>query len=633
MRSTIRTALTAMVAAGLLAGAAGPVVGDSQDLASRLGEGLVYGVVRGDSSPITAARVYAYHLADRTFQRVLTDARGEFAFGELPAGLYQIIAHKTGFAPAVISLTRYAVEHSQFLEVELLPEAEEGAQQVESYWDIQQRIPGDVLREIEDLDALETASFAAPRGGLAAVPDRIATRISTGVGVDDLQSTGPATLTGGELDLQTQWGGLDVDLEGVYWHLASTADEVAGTGDGLQSRVALKFEGRDDTQVRLATRQNRLGGGNGETRPVDFRDYQLGFSRDFDARSSSAVGIQVTEQENFYRQAETDPAEIPEASRSVEVHGTYNRELTERSTLETGLRYRERQILRARDSLLRPTTERVDLFGRGGYRVLPTVLVEYGSFITMEDGSLSLYPQGGVVVQLNPRWQASGLFSQRIEGDPTLRPDLMPVYYGEGGSCELGEEHCYKLLFSRSVGDESLAFSAVHREFGETVRLFFDEDFFDQLESLFLVEGDQLPELQVSVVRRLSPSILTRIESSVAAGGGGVFYGQGNQPFENQVRFLKTSIDTRFQSTGSGLFVAFHHLQQDLSPLVGAGLGPVAELATDRLQVRVSQDLDALIDLPAEWAVHLNMEVSSSSTQDREDELRRRVLGGIAVKF
>ena len=61
----------------------------------------VFGRVVGDLQPLSAVRVYAYQLADLSLKRVVTDADGSFRFPELPAGLYKIIAHKSGFVPAV----------------------------------------------------------------------------------------------------------------------------------------------------------------------------------------------------------------------------------------------------------------------------------------------------------------------------------------------------------------------------------------------------------------------------------------------------------------------------------------------------------------------------------------------------
>ena len=61
------------------------------------------------------------------------------------------------------------------------------------------------------------------------------------------------------------------------------------------------------------------------------------------------------------------------------------------------------------------------------------------------------------------------------------------------------------------------------------------------------------------------------------------------------------------------------------------------ELELERLQVMLSQDLDILHQLATDWAVHLNMELSrGGATTDGlldDDELRKRVTGGVVVKF
>jgi hypothetical protein len=97
-----------------------------------------------------------------------------------------------------------------------------------------------------------------------------------------------------------------------------------------------------------------------------------------------------------------------------------------------------------------------------------------------------------------------------------------------------------------------------------------------------------------------------------------------------------TSLDTQFLASSTGVFVAFHHLSQELQPLGGKGQSPqITEL--EHLRLQLTQDLGVLMDLAADWAVQLNMELSrgpmSSASNADPDELRRRLMGGIAVKF
>jgi hypothetical protein len=137
----------------------------------------------------------------------------------------------------------------------------------------------------------------------------------------------------------------------------------------------------------------------------------------------------------------------------------------------------------------------------------------------------------------------------------------------------------------------------------------------------------------MALSRRLSPKVVTKLESSLASGGGGMFFAPTGQPYENQVQYLITSLDTQFQATSTGVFVAFHHLSQRLEP-TGTSGPTVAEMESERLRLMLSQNLDFLLDLASDWVLQLNMELSRGANPDAlDDELRHRFLGGIAVKF
>ena len=646
----------AVLAAGLAValGAPSPAAAWPEPAAAAVAERRegpgIHGRVLGEIEPLSAARVYAYQLADFNLREVRTNEQGRFRFSDLPAGLYKIIAHKPGFVPAVVMLTRARSDTRQFLELQLAVEPPGEVRAGEDFWSIRDRIPADVLREItkpeEPPAGLRLADSPFARDAAAPVAS-FATEMEAMTGVEQLASTGEALLAGGQVGLEGQMGGVRVGLSGDYWRLGPSGAELGDAqAQGQMRQFAVQLEG-GAARVALSTRSQRLVGTDEE--PVDFEAHRLSWSQAVGETGRAHLAGGYTSQVNYYSQSAVTPIEIPRDSSSWEVEGSYTVAATERTSFQSGFRYRDRQVAVAPAQAFGgddPTLdeERLDLFGRSGTRVRPAVLVEYGLYTTLRDGSVSFIPQGGLVVQLGDDWQASTLVSHKVRTDEEVGPrDFIPAFYHESSACTQGEESCYKVLLSRDGESTDLSLGAVHRRIGETLRLFFNEDFFNHLESLYLVRGDELPELQFGLTRRITPQLLARIESNVGSGGGGIFYATDRSQYENSVRYLVTSLDTHYQGTATGLFVSFHHLEQELEPLgqsLAADQDParMPRLELERLQLMLTQDLNILLDLAADWAVKLNMEVSRGSVAfgadpSADDQLRRRILGGFAVKF
>lgn len=644
-----RKPLPAFLALGLLlvAGAAAaepaatagrvPVVGSVADGHP----GHLSGNVRGGEAPIASAHVYAYDLVNRELRQVLTDLAGRFQFLALPAGLYHIVAFKAGFVPAVVALTRPEADRPQVVDLHLTAEKQGEGRGGEDYWEVRSRIPPDVLRQIEMLELL---GEAVPGGGgtrfdLAQL-GRFSAQLEMGMGVDDTFSA-DAQMAGGRVGLEGRLHDFDFGFAGDFWRLHPGSVATAGAVSGSTSLVSFDLKSQSNARVNLTTGSNRLVTRyQGVETPVDFEHLRFQYVQPLGEGGRSEVAAQVIDERNFYRQGPVDPLEFPLASKTWQVAGSYSQEIGDRALVEAGFTYRDRQSEWAPgSSLLESGAERVDLFSKAGHRVRPAMLIEYGLVSVLKDGELALSPQGGVVLQLNPLWQAIARFSGRVtdwEAESSSRGDFLPVLQREAGGCEQVDDACYQVQLFRQKDDDTLTLGMVHRELGETLRLYFSDDFFDQHESLYLVPGDRLPEIQFALTRRLTPNVLTRLESNLAAGGGGTFFASRRDAYQNEIRYLITSLDTRFQATSTGVFVAFHQLEQELVPL-SVGAAPIAPLQSRRLQLKVTQDLDVLLDLPADWALLLNMELSRgqlpAAERRADDDLRHRVLGGIAVKF
>lgn len=634
----------------------------------------VGGRVVGEANPLSSAHIYAYQLADLSLRKVLTDGKGNFLFQDLPVGLYKIIAHKAGFVPAVIMLTRTTAQAYQFLEVQLAERQAGHGRDEDDFWAVRARVPGDVLRDIETSEAIAsgmisptpelppfrlnpTGAASGNRIDAAAVAGALATSFQAEMqaltGVDSIANSG-GQMSGAGLGLKGQLGQTQVDVQGRFFQLNPDQTFQSGSGLGQASSVAIDLAHGPGSRLSIVSLNNRMSGRSesGIGSPVDFEHYGFNYSQAIGENGRSEIAAHYTAENNFHRQAAIDPLDIPGQSRSWKIEASYIETFSDRNTLQAGLRYRDRQFgLGDAERLSGPggasglpsklydqqqDLASVDLFSRGGLRVEPAVLLEYGLYSTLSDGSLALTPQGGVVLQLGSDWQLETSAAHRVYRDQPTVPDFLPTLFQQRDLCEQGSESCYQVNLSRKVGDDSLTFGAVQHKVGDTLRLYFSEDFFDRAESLYLVRGDQLPELRVGFKHKFAKSVVAKLDSSLASGGGGVFVAADGLPYQNRVRYLVTSLDTKFLGSKTGIFVAFHRLEQGLDPAGDAAGRTASQVSLQRLQVMVNQNLNFLMNLASDWAVQLNMELSRGfdpSTGLSSDGTRRRILGGIAVKF
>ncbi len=641
------------------------LLGQAASLRAEVRHPGVAGRVVGDSNPVSAAHIYAYQLADLTLRTALTDGQGAFLFQDLPAGLYKIIAHKAGFLPVVMSVTHTTAQAYQYLELQLAQRQGGQAANGDDFWAIRARVPADVLHQIETMEAGANSVRIAGLGSFGSygpgqrvnLPSSFKSQWLGLTGVDQIAAPGGGQMSGGDIGVQGQLGATAVDLHGRFFQLSPDGTyQPAGGGmagsTGQASSLAIDLARGANSRLSIQSYNNRMitRGDSGRDMPVDFQHYGANWSQSVGEGGHAEVAARYTAESNFNRQAAIAPLDIPDASRSWNIEAAYTQTFSDSNSLQAGMRYRERQfglgdgerpLAGSGNSANGKTGDwqalsSIDLFSRGGLRIQPAVLVEYGLYSTLSDGSLSLTPQGGLVFQLNSDWQLETTAAHRIYRDQPAAPDFLPTLFEQRDLCEQGSESCYQANLTRKVGtDDSLTFGAVQRKVGDTLRLFFSDDFFDREESVFLVRGDKLPELRMGFQHKVSPNIVTKLDSSIASGGGGQFLGSDGLPYKNQVRYMVTSLDTKFLGTSTGIFVAFHHLQQQLDP---AGVPGQVSTQTDfeRLQLMVNQNLNVLLNLASDWAVQLNMELSRGvdpTTRVASDTIRRRILGGIAVKF
>ncbi len=633
--------------------------------------GRLVGRVHAGKAPLPAARVYVYDVADRSKQRTTTDRFGRYAFQPLPAGVYRVIAHRPGFVPAVAELVRTTGESAQSLDFELSarerrPAGEKTGADEEDFWSVRQRIPSDVLRQIQIAEAIADDQDWALES--AVQRERFEAELRTLSGIEDAGGDAGARVLGSQVDLRSRFGETQLALRSDLREFERQVfnEDHQQLGDSQAFALDVNHRG---SNVQITSQRHRFHGGDaaawddwGPTPFTGLESYGLRVEQAAGA-GDAHFEARYTADQNFHHgfgdlyagqsglhSLALAAIDSPMSSTTLEFRGGYERQITANASLEAGLSYRERQAYGNGhfSTLGEDPYQRFDLFSQGNWEIQPTVVLEYGMFSTLSDGNVSFTPRAGFVVELGSNWLAAVSASERVDSEHLLFRDFLQVQYHDDDACTATFEHCYRIELSRRLGatDDSnrVDFGVTQRQFADSVRLYFSRDIFERLESLLLLDGDQVAELHFGLQQRLGEKILTRISSSAASGGGGLLRavdGSGNN-LENRVRYVIASVDTQFERSETGVLLAFRRVDQELSPIArDAGFppaGPNSVLSVERLQLLLTQGLPWVTGTGIQnWALQLEMQLSRGhlpidSSHD-PDQLRRRVVAGIAVRF
>lgn len=598
----------------------------------------VAGRVLQEDDPVSEAVVYAYRVVEHTFSKATTNGAGEFLFESLPAGLYKIVALKSGMLPAVLVLARRAVDEAQYVQVELTA----GGGTESDFWALRSEVTSDVLRELTPVTLLlSPVSLREP-----------STMIGQVIADAGLQQIGVglvAQSAGAQLDLRSVAGRLRFGMQGTFRNLAVAGDEAAGgspldSATGKEASFRLNLSGQGPGLLAVSGQTRRLdSGGIDPLGDLDFARYQVRYERALGEDSSADFNAYYVDESGTVADGSVLPLELPEASRVWSFQGGYGWSVGDASRLSTGMRYREtlRETNLPGQEL---TADRfLDLWSRGESDLTSTVVLHYGLFSTMHDGSVSLLPQGELVLHLTPLWQASLSTSRRMligDQDP-LSSDFAAYVFDGSLSCENAETTCYQAQLARGEGtDQQFRVQGSLRQFDRTVRVLLREEAFAGGDGIFFVPGDQLPEVHASLRRRIGRSVVTDWSSSYGSGGGGRYRAANRRFYSNEVAYLSTALNTRFEPTSTGVYVAFHRSEQRLEPIrryAGRRRLPTNEAEMERLEFALSQDLSSLFELASDWAVRVGMEFVRGGTLlsplSPTDSVHRNVTTSVAVRF
>ena len=594
----------------------------------------ISGVVRHLEKPIAGALVIFYNLGDTTLTRSRSAVDGTFVVASAPVGVYDLIAYKRGFLPSLVRLWHQALpERVSSIEIKLAAAGRgtDGPSTSSTLWELRDRLPADVLREI----ALEEIAEAAPASLDRLRLDRlIAGELRTVTDVGGGETTLSRTAVGVRGGLPNGW---QYDLRGDYAAVSDSEQPLDESASGNAAGFALDVSTSPIDQVRLSSRRHSIH--FGDDSPASLQSHGVSWSRGGREGSVESVGARYVEETNLYRATALGTSFFPVASRTWEVNAKYARPVDDTPGVSVAMTYRHREATVGPSAVGSEgafflTAPDADLTASTALKLFPNTEVEGGVVARYLAGGYGIAPrvtvrydlgQGAVVfVRGLYRVAESGI------GNGTVLPRVSSVE----DSIEAASREGYAVGLEQRKGESSFRVEVSTQRIDEVVRAFFEGDLLTDFDSVYFFDGNSVRQIQASVRHRLSHAL---------AGSVAVRYGdiRGGISPESATSFGISDSSGHYWSaraavevlpTRTGVALVVRGVRQSLD-----ASGQSHTNDSDKLAISIAQDLSVvgLTPFGSDWKLLLALESarSTAATEREEPTSTSRILGGLALAF
>jgi len=598
----------------------------------------ISGVVRNAETPVSGVLVIFFNVGDNSLTRLRTASDGTFVLASAPAGVYDLIAYKRGFEPALQRLWHQAGEAQvSAVSIALTRKGKAAPEQPQpqTIWDMRDRLPTDVLRELAIEEVADKSTTPSQRIQLNKL---IAGQVSTMT--DVAGQTSASALSRGAIGLHGGLGnGWQYGIAGDYARLGNI-DAPGEITTGNAAGVALEVGSAQD-QISVSTRRNNLAFPDS---PASLQTHAVSWSHGAEQGRAESVAARYIEETNLYRATALGTTIFPVSSRTWEVNGQYGRPSSQDTPgIAVGMTYRHREASVGpsgvgADGVLVQSAPDADLTASTALRV--------GERLELEGGVVARYlgsaPGGyGIAPVVTARYTVGdatvyvrGLY--RAVGSTSQATTVMPRIASIEESLEPAASRAFAVGLQRKAGPNSeLQFEASEQRMGELVRAFFQGDFLTDFDSVYLLDGNSVRQYKGSVTQRLSNTLSANVTMRYGSIDGNVS-GQSSTNYgisSNQGRFWSARASVEVLPTRTGIALLFRNIHQDIQT-------PAALLSNDseKLALSVSQDLSiiGLTPFGAGWKLLVAVEnAHGTALSDHRDEIAtaNRLLGGVAVSF
>lgn len=600
-------------------GAATTALGDSAPVA---------GIVKHLQAPIPGALVFVYGVSDARLNRARTQPDGSFQVEGVPAGVYDVIAYKTGFYPSLIRLWHQSAPTVSTIAIDLMPTQTAALGKGDAdVWSWRDRLPADVLREITS-DSQSYRSSAADRVGLARVLNGDFSSAAN-VGSGEQFSRTQANLFG------SLPGSLQYSFRGTYESLRG-GDSTAPFSQGAGTDAVLLIAGSADTAVALTYAGRDFSPAVGD--PSRMENEAIRFDHQSESGGRFEWSVSRRTETGFERTTSVIPDRLPAAGEDDELRGRWSRENDDARAGVTLEVYR-----RTISGIPLPNNTSAGSLLDAGLSAAADRPVagplSVGARIAARAGSSgsAIAPGGILRVDLGGTSLVISGARRVSESAPSAIAAMAPrVVSGSDWASTAAASDASAALSIGNAREGSLQLRASSTRIAEPLRVYFDGDMLLDFGSIYLFDGNRVEKLSASAGGRL----WDLFDAAFTAEGGRI---SGRVAGESRESFAMASNDGKYYSGSASLTVrptrtdvtcALRRIRQVLQ-----GDTARAENDSDMLRLSLGQDLTVLGFDPfgTAWKLTVSYETDSTPFVDNSVEetalLRHRLMGGVSISF
>jgi hypothetical protein len=591
----------------------------------------ISGVVRHVESPISGALVIFYNLGDTTLTRSRSASDGTFVVAAAPVGVYDLIAYKKGFLPALVRLWHQSIpERVSSVEIKLAAAGRSGAPSTPAtLWDLRDRLPADVLREI----ALEEIAESPPASLDRLRLDRlIAGELRTVTDVGGGENSLSRAAVGVHGGLPNGWR---YDLRGEYAMVSDSVerpDDTSGNAAGL----ALDVSNSPGDRLRLSTRRHAMSFGDD---PASLQTHGVSWSRGGQEGKVESVGARFIEEANLYRATALGTSFFPIASRTWEVNGRYARPAGDAPGVSVGMTYRHREATVGpsgvgSEGAFFLTAPDADLAASTSLKLFPRTEIEGGVVARYLAGGYGIAPKATIRYDLGNGAVVFVRGLYRVAEAGTGNGTVLPRVASIEENAEAASREGYAVGLERRSGDSSLRFEVSSQRMDEVVRAFFEGDLLTDFDSVYFFDGNSVRQVQASARHRLSNAVTGTVAARYGDIRGGIApdaaasFGISS----SEGHFWSARASVEILPTRTGVAVLVRGVRQTLETASAPHTND-----SDKLAVSIAQDLSVvgLTPFGSDWKLLLALESARSTTATEREEpaSTSRFLGGLALAF